>query len=57
MLTIARIDRVTGLVVNIECATQEWVDAHADDPAYTFTPYTPDEPAVIGETFDPDPVP
>ena len=54
LFTIARIDRTTGLVVNIECADQEWIDAHADDPDFTFEPYTPQEPAVIGEAFAPE---
>ena len=40
--------------MNIECADQEWIDAHADDPDFTFEPYTPQEPAVIGEAFAPE---
>ncbi|MDO8308555.1 MAG: hypothetical protein Q7V58_09420 [Actinomycetota bacterium] len=52
-MDIARIDKATGLVVNIECADQEWLDAHADDPEYTFVPYTPEAPASIGLKHDP----
>ena len=52
-MDIARIDKASGVVVNIECATQEWVDAHADDPDYTFVPYTPEQPAIVGLKHDP----
>lgn len=51
--TIARIDKATGTVVNVEMAEQEWLDAHADDPDYLFVPYTDAEPAIIGLGYDP----
>lgn len=51
-MEIARIDRTTGLVVNIECADQDWLDAHADDPTFLFVPYVPEEPAIIGLGYD-----
>jgi hypothetical protein len=52
-MDIARIDKATGVVVNIEVADQEWLDTHADDPNFAFEPYTPEQPAVIGLTHDP----
>lgn len=51
--TIARIDKATGTVVNVEMAEQEWVDAHADDPDFVFVPYTAGNPAVVGLGWDP----
>lgn len=39
---IARIDKDTFTVVNIERADQEWIDANADDPKYMFVK-TPDD--------------
>lgn len=39
---IARIDRDSLIVVNIEKADQEWIDANAEDPQYMFVK-TPDE--------------
>ena len=53
-MRIARIDRATGVVVNIECADQSWVDAHADDPDYDFVTYPEDAPASIGHAYDPE---
>lgn len=52
-MDIARIDKATGLVVNIEVVDAEWLDAHADDPEYLFVPYTEDAPASIGLSYDP----
>lgn len=52
-LTIARIDKATGVVINIELADQEWIDAQADDPDCAFVPYTPEAPASIGGRHDP----
>ncbi len=51
-MNIARIDRATGSIVNIEVASREWLDDHADDPDFRFEPYTPTAPAVIGGTHD-----
>lgn len=51
-MDIARIK--DGVVVNIEVADQDWLDAHAGDPEFTFVPYTPDAPARVGDTHDPD---
>lgn len=50
---IARISLDTGLVVNVELADQAWLDAHAADPDFTFEPYVPEEPAIIGLGYDP----
>lgn len=52
-MNIARIALASGLVVNIECADQEWLDAHADDPDYLFEPYPDEQPANIGYGYDP----
>ena len=53
-MNIARIDRATGVVINIESASQEWLDAHADDPDFAFEPYVPVAPAFIGLGYDPE---
>lgn len=50
---VARIDRATGAVVNVEMALPSWITDNADDPAFLFVPYTPEEPAIIGLTYDP----
>jgi hypothetical protein len=52
-MNIARIARDTGVVVNIECASQEWLDAHTDDPAFIFKPYG-SEAVGLGRTYDPE---
>lgn len=52
-MNIARIALETGLVVNIECADQEWLDAHVADPDFVFVAYTDDQPAVVGLGWDP----
>jgi hypothetical protein len=51
-MNIARIDKATGVVLNVEVASQEWLDAHADDPDFDFVAYTPEAPASIGGTHD-----
>lgn len=51
--TVARIDRATREVLNVELAADEWLDAQADDPAVLFVAYEADQPAVIGLTHDP----
>lgn len=51
-MDIARIDRATGVVVNIEVADAEWLAAQSDDPAFLFLPYEADQPAVIGLKHD-----
>lgn len=51
--TVARVDKATGLVLNIELADQSWLDAHAKDPACRFVPYTDTAPAIIGLKHDP----
>ena len=51
---VARIDLATGVVINIEMADEEWLDAHADDPDFLFEPYVEaDQPAIIGLGYDP----
>lgn len=50
MLRIARI--VGGTVVNIEMASQDWLDAQ-DDPAVTFVLDNPAAPAFVGLGYDP----
>ena len=54
VLNIARVTRVGGMVVNIEMATQEWIDNHANDPWFIF-PVSPDKDgtyATIGLHYD-----
>lgn len=53
-LIVARVTRVGGMVVNIEMATQEWIDEHQDDPWFIF-PISPDKDgteATIGLRYD-----
>lgn len=45
-MNIARI--VNGLVVNIEIADQEWIDANQGVDGCTFVPYTDSNVAYIG---------
>lgn len=52
-MNIARIDRATGIVTNIEVADLEWLEAQSADPDFAFQPYAPDQPAVIGLAYDP----
>lgn len=47
-MNIARIDN--GTVINIEVATEEWLDAQEDRSI--FVPYTDEAPARIGDTWD-----
>lgn len=47
-MNIARIK--DGLVINIEVADQEWLDAQGDPDA--FVPYTDESPARIGDHWD-----
>lgn len=51
VLTVARVEKLTGRVINIEVATQSWVDAQ-NDPALLFITYTNDAPAMIGGTWN-----
>lgn len=51
MLRIARV--ADGLVVNVEIASQEWLDAHADDPDFLFVVDVPEQPARVGLGYDP----
>jgi hypothetical protein len=48
-MNIARI--IDGTVVNIEVASQEWLDAQTD-PGVALVPYTDAAPAYIGGTWD-----
>lgn len=50
MLTIARIK--DGVVINIEVASQEWIDANQGIDGCTFVPYTPEQPAALGHGYD-----
>lgn len=52
--TIARIDAVTGRVVNIEVADLEWITANADPSGpYLFVPYDETNPAARGLAWEP----
>jgi len=51
-IPVARIDRATGEVLNVEMAWPAWVADHADDPDYLYVPYTEDQPAIIGQGYD-----
>lgn len=54
MTTIARIDKATSVVVNIEVATPEWIAANADpDGPFLFVEYDDTNPARIGLAWDP----
>jgi hypothetical protein len=39
MLNVARVTRVGNVVVNVEVATQEWLDSVKDDPWFLFVTY------------------
>ena len=52
VMSVARVTRVGDLVVNIEVADQEWLDANANDPWFYFVPYS-DE--LLGESVSPQP--
>lgn len=53
-MNIARIDAATGVVVNVELASLEWIEANADpDGPFLFVPYDDDTPAGIGDTWEP----
>lgn len=52
-MDIARIERATGLIVNVEVADADWLAANADDPVDRFVPV--DElpaPPIIGRPAD-----
>lgn len=49
---VARIDLATGLVVNVELADQEWLDANQGADGCTFVAYTPEQPAAPGLGYD-----
>lgn len=51
MLRIARI--IDGIVVNVEMAAQDWLDAHATDPDFLFVVDEPPGSAHIGLGYDP----
>jgi hypothetical protein len=54
MLTFARVDAATSVVVNIEVATLEWIETNADpDGPYLFVPYDDANPAHIGDSWSP----
>lgn len=53
-MNIARIDAATGVVVNIEVGSLEWVEANADpDGPFLFVPYDDTNPAHIGLAWEP----
>lgn len=53
-MEIARVDRATGLVVNIEIADLEWIEANADpDGPWIFVPYDESNPAARGLVWEP----
>lgn len=37
-----------GIVVNIESASQEWLEANSNGGDFIFVPFTEENPAVIG---------
>lgn len=51
-MNIARIK--DGVVVNIEVASQEWIDANQGVDGFTFAPYTDAEPVITGAAYDAD---
>jgi hypothetical protein len=50
---IARIDKATGAVLNIEAVEQDWLDANADDPDHDFVVLAEDDAPVFGLGYDP----
>lgn len=44
---------LNGVVVNIEVADQEWIDANEGVDGYSFYPCSPDNRAAIGLSVDP----
>lgn len=53
-MNIARIDAATGVVVNVEVASLEWIAENADPAGpWIFVPYEDDNPAAIGGSWDP----
>lgn len=53
-MNVARIDAATGVVVNVELADLEWIEANADpDGPWILVPYDDDAPAGIGDAWDP----
>jgi hypothetical protein len=54
VLRIARVNRADNVVVNLELAEQEWVDAaNEDDTPYYFVVYSDDNLAYVGLPYDP----
>lgn len=51
-MRIARIDKATNIVVNIEIADEEWVAANADDPTFLFVPVPDGDPVGRGDSYD-----
>lgn len=57
-LNVARITRVGDVIVNVELADKEWLDAQADDPWFYFVAYVlsdepdPDNTPEIGGRYD-----
>jgi hypothetical protein len=51
-MNIARIDRLTDAIINIEVADQDWIDANTSDPDYRFVPYV-NERVIIGGQHNP----
>lgn len=52
MKLVARIDSATGLVLNTECASDEWLAANQADKDHTFIVFDEDTPANIGDSWD-----
>jgi hypothetical protein len=52
-VNIARVERETNVVVNIEIADDSWLEANADDVVYRFVPYS-NEVVIIGGMHDPE---
>ena len=51
-MKIARINKLTDVIVNIEIADQEWLDANKDDSEFRFVSYS-DERVIIGGQHNP----
>lgn len=51
-MNLARVERSTSIVVNVESANQEWFDDHVDDPDYAFIISTDEKPAYVGGIYD-----
>lgn len=51
-MNIARIDRATMVVTNIEVADQEWIDQNSNDEFHLFIPFQESDQATVGGVYE-----